>query len=140
MDLTKEYPRSPREKLAGIVSLPRMIDKTRADAEGTLGEYDVDCPHDRPVLEFLGVDFATFAAKIKELNYDDAAIEKWAQSRLQGRSPQEIAAFNTSRESWAPDDHSREFFESMRESVAPGRRDITTWFALLDADEHRTAA
>ena len=66
MDLTKDYPRSPNDMLAGIVSLPRMIDKTRADAEGTLGEYDVDCPHDKPVLAFLGVDFAAFAAKLKE--------------------------------------------------------------------------
>ena len=29
MDLTKDYPRSPNDMLAGIVSLPRMIDKTQ---------------------------------------------------------------------------------------------------------------
>lgn len=56
MDLTKEFPRSPNDTLAGIVSLPRMIDKTHADADGKLGEYDVDCPHDKPVLAFLGID------------------------------------------------------------------------------------
>ena len=57
MDLTKEYPRSPYAKMAGIVSLPRMLDKAHADAEGKLGEYDVDCPHDKPVLQVHGYRF-----------------------------------------------------------------------------------
>ena len=140
MDLTKEYPRSPYDTMAGIVSLPRMIDKTRASAEGTLGEYDVDCPHDRPVLEFLGIDFATFAAKIEELNYNDAAIELWARELLAKRSPEEIAAFNDSRRKWTPDAHSQPYFDKLREAVAPARNDVKTWFELLDLDEKRIAA
>ncbi len=39
MDLTKDYPRSPREQLDGIMILPRAIDKARAQLEGKLGEY-----------------------------------------------------------------------------------------------------
>ncbi|MBD5653625.1 MAG: DUF5069 domain-containing protein [Candidatus Eremiobacteraeota bacterium] len=140
MDLTKEHPRSPYDEMAGIVSLPRMVDKTRADAEGTLGEYDVDCPHDRPVLEFLGIDFATFAAKIKELDYKDAAIESWAQGLVRKHSPEEIAAFNDSRRNWGPDDHSQPYFDQLREAVAPTRHDVKTWFELLDMDEGRIAA
>jgi len=139
MDLTKEYPRSPNEMMAGIVSLPRVIDKAHANADGTLGEYDVDCPHDRPVLELLGVDFNTFAAKIKELGYDDAKIEAWAKSLLAKRSPEAIAAFNRERRAWAPDDHSRAYFDKMKAEVAPNRPDVTTWFQLLDLDEKRAA-
>jgi len=30
MDLTKEFPRSPNEKMLGLVSLARVIDKARA--------------------------------------------------------------------------------------------------------------
>lgn len=137
MDLTKEYPRSPNEKMAGIVSLPRMLDKAHADADGKLGEYDVDCPHDQPVLQFLGTDFATFAAKIKELHYDDASIERWALGLLKAKTASEIEAFNESRRHWAPDADHQEFFDGLREQVAPGRSDITTWFKLLDVDEHR---
>ena len=137
MDLTKEYPRSPYTKMAGIVSLPRMLDKAHADAEGKLGEYDVDCPHDKPVLQFLGIDFATFAPKIKELDYDDGSIEKWARGLLANRSADEIEAFNESRRHWTPDAHTQSFFDGMREQVAPGRKDVTTWFKLLDIDEHR---
>jgi hypothetical protein len=137
MDLTKEYPRSPNAEMAGIVSLPRMLDKAHADAEGKLGEYDVDCPHDKPVLQFMGIDFATFAEKIKELNYDDAAIERWARGLLAGKSAGDLKAFNDSRRNWVPDDHSAAYFNGMREQVAPGRTDVTTWFKLLDLDEHR---
>ena len=138
MDLTKEYPRSPNDKMAGIVSLPRMLDKAHADADGKLGEYDVDCPHDKPVLQFMGVDFATFAEKIKQLKYDDSAIELWARGLLADRNAADLEAFNDSRRYWAPDDHSAQYFNSLRDQVAPGRTDVTTWFQLLDIDEHRT--
>jgi hypothetical protein len=123
--------------MAGIVSLPRVIDKARADAEGTLGDYDVDCPHDRPVLEFLGTDYATFSAKIKDLKYDDAAIEAWARTKLAAHPPAEIAAFNAARRNWGPDEHSRPYFDQLRAKVAAGRSDVTTWFDLLDLDEGR---
>jgi len=139
MDLTKNVPRSPNDMLAGIVSLPRMIDKTQADIEGTLGDYDVNCPHDKPVLAFLGVDYATFKAKVKETNGNSQAIEAWARPLVEKHSPAEIAAFNQSRRDWAPDDHSKPYFDKLREQVAPNRSDVTTWFKLLDLDEKRAA-
>jgi hypothetical protein len=139
MDLTKEYPRSPNEMLAGIVSLARMIDKTEAYNEGTLGEYDVDCPHDKPVLAFLGIDFTEFAAEVKGLDYDTARIEAWAKPLVDKHTPAEIAAFNESRRKWAPDEHSQPYFDKLKAEVAPGRADVTTWFKLLDLDEKRAA-
>jgi hypothetical protein len=139
MDLTKEVPRSPNDMLAGIVSLPRMIDKTQANAEGTLGDYDVDCPHDRPVLDFLGVDFPTFAATLQELDYDTDKVEAWAKPLVSKHSQSEIDAFNTSRRNWKPDEHSQPYFDSMKADVAPDRSDVTTWFQLLDLDEKRAA-
>jgi hypothetical protein len=139
MDLTKEVPRSPNDMLAGIVSLPRMIDKTQADSEGTLGEYDVDCPHDRPVLAFLGLDYPAFKKKLQELNFDTKAVEAWAKPLVGKHSPAEIEAFNQSRRDWAPDDHSKKYFDTMRAQVAPNRSDVNTWFKLLDLDEKRAA-
>jgi hypothetical protein len=139
MDLTKDYPRSPNVMLAGIVSLARMIDKTEAYNEGTLGEYDVDCPHDKPVLAFLGIDFTEFAAEVKGLDYNTARIEAWAKPMVDKHSPAEIAAFNESRRNWAPDEHSKGYFDKMKSEVAPGRPDVNTWFKLLDLDEKRAA-
>jgi hypothetical protein len=125
--------------LAGIVSLPRMIDKTQADVEGTLGEYDVDCPHDKPVLAFLGVDYPTFKAKLKELNFDTKTVEAWAKPLVDKHSAAEIAAFNQSRYDWAPDGHAQQYFDKLRAQVAPNRTDVKTWFKLLDLDEKRAA-
>ena len=139
MDLTKTVPRSPNEMLAGIVSLPRMIDKTQADTDGTLGEYDVDCPHDRPVLEFLGIDYPTFKAKLKELDFDTAKVGEWAKPLVDKHTIAEISAFNESRRNWKPDGHSQEYFDKLKSEVAPDRADVTTWFQLLDIDEKRAA-
>lgn len=139
MDLTTEYPRSPNVMLAGIVSLARMIDKSHANDEGTLGDYDVDCPHDKPVLAFLGIDFTTFAAEIKGLGYDTNRIEAWAKPLVNKHTSAEITAFNESRRHWAPDAHSQGYFDSMKTEVAPARPDVTTWFQLLDLDEKRAA-
>ena len=139
MDLTKNVPRSPNDMLAGIVSLPRMIDKTQADSEGKLGEYDVNCPHDKPVLEFLGVSWDAFKAKLKELNFDTAKVGAWAQPLVERHSKAEVDAFNESRRNWKPDDHSQGYFDSMKAAVAPDRSDVTTWFQVLDIDEKRAA-
>ena len=139
MDLSQNVPRSPNQTMAGIVSLPRMIDKTHADVDGTLGEYDVDCPHDRPVLAFLGIDYATFKAKLEELNFDDAKVEAWAKPLIDKHSADEISAFNAERRAWKPDAHSQGYFDKLKAAVAPTRSDVTTWFTLLDLDEKRAA-
>jgi hypothetical protein len=135
MDLSKQPPRSPNTMMAGIVSLARVIDKTRALAEGNLGAYQVNCTHDRPVLEFLGVNFPVFNAKLKELKYDDARIEEWAKSRLASRSTEAIAHFNASRRGWSPDSASQAHFDELKAQIAPDREDVTTWFQLLDIDD-----
>ena len=58
MDLTKHYPRSVREPFAGVVQIGRTIDKARAHVAGTVGEYHYNCPMDRAVFAFLGVEDA----------------------------------------------------------------------------------
>lgn len=138
MDLTKEYPRSPKDKLLGLVSLKRSIDKAKAYNEGHLGEYDYDCPHDKPLFAFLGTDGATFASKVKGLQTDDA-IAGWVQTLIAGKTPQEIEAFNADRMRWHPEPGtpSADYFEETRKKLAPEREDITTWFDLLDLDEGR---
>ena len=45
-DLTKNFPRSPRETLAGYVIAARAVDKCRAVLAGTAGEYHSGCPVD----------------------------------------------------------------------------------------------
>ena len=141
MDLTKQHPRSPNELMAGLVSLARTTDKARAFNAGTLGDYDYDCPHDKPLLEFLGVDGAAFAKQAQAMN--DAELERWVRDDLlAGKSKDEIEAFNESRRSWRPEpgSHSAEYFDELRRRVAPNRPEVSTWFDLLDLDEGRSVA
>ena len=53
MNLTKEYPRSPYEKVGGYAMLGRTIDKACAKLESASGEYMYDCPLDQLLFEFL---------------------------------------------------------------------------------------
>jgi hypothetical protein len=139
MNLTTEKPRSAKDKLAGLVSLKRVIDKAKAHNEGQLGEYDYDCPHDKPLFEFLGTNGDEFARKVEELVTDEA-IANWVQTQfLSKKSREEIEKFNDARMHWhsEPGTPSAQYFENLREQVAPGRKDIVTWFDLLDLDEGR---
>jgi hypothetical protein len=54
-DLTREYPRSPRETLAGHVIAARAVDKCRAVLAGTAGEYHSGCLLDQVRLDFAGI-------------------------------------------------------------------------------------
>jgi hypothetical protein len=139
MDLTNEHPRSAKDKLAGIVSLKRTIDKSKANDEGHLGDYHYDCPHDKPLFAFLGTDAADFTQQVKTLKTDDA-IAAWVKSDgLAGKSQADIDAFNTERMKWHPDPgtDSAAYFDQTRKEVAPDRPEIVTWFDLLDLDEGR---
>ena len=139
LDLRTAYPRSPNTLMAGLVSLARTTDKSRANDAGTLGEYHFDCPHDKPLFAFLGVSADTFASRVRELGSDEK-IEAWVRDELlAGKSPAEIAAFNADRRAWRPDPGtpSAAFFDDTLRRVGNGRHDITTWFDLLDLEEGR---
>jgi hypothetical protein len=139
MNLETSFPRSPKDKLVGLVSLKRTIDKAKAYNEGHLGEYHYDCPHDKPLFAFLGTNGPDFASKVKELE-TDAAIGKWVEENgLKGKSSADIDAFNADRKKWHPDPgtDSEAYFKQTLQADAPDRTDIETWFDLLDLDEGR---
>ena len=139
MDLTKTYPRSPREKLAGLVMLARTTDKARANNAGTPGPYHFGCGMDRHVLAFVGSDPETFAQKVADLR-DDSNIEAWARERLTGKSASDVARFNAEFAEDAPEAGSDGEKFYIVERARLGRDDITTWFDLLDVDEGRPVA
>ncbi len=146
MDLTTSYPASVREKMHGIVQLKRTIDKGKAKANGNIGDYHYNCPMDKHLFEFLGIDGDALLAVIKNA-HDDSAISAYVAPYVHKKSAAEIEAFNTEWLQHAPDKGTpgEAGFLKLRSEVAPDRTDVTSWADLLDLDEkrpvpHRVAA
>jgi hypothetical protein len=138
MDLTKEFPRSVKDKLAGVVMLARTTDKGKAKAHGNLGEYHYNCPMDQAVFGFLGIDHEAYLNTIKNAK-SDAEIEAYAQQFTGKKSSAEIESWNSEFLTHAPEKGSdgEKYFLELRNSLDPSRTDITTWADLLDLDEKR---
>ena len=136
LDLTREYPRSPGRLLGGYVHLARMIDKVRAKAAGTLGEYLYACPLDKMLLEFLGLHENDFYNAVIERN--DFEILDWLKEEAIAHNPEAIKEWNTAYlNRQPPTEESWGRFLKIRNEIAPSRTDVTTWPDLLDLDEGR---
>jgi hypothetical protein len=138
MDLTKQYPRSVKDKIAGVVMLARTTDKAKAEASGNAGEYHYNCPMDQAVLGLLGINADEFLSTVKNAK-DDQAIEAYVKPFVAKKSAADIEQFNTSFVGKEPEPGSEgeKYFLELRGQVAPDRTDVTTWADLLDLDEKR---
>jgi len=135
-DLNRIYPRSPNELLGGYAHLSRMIDKARAKAADTLGEYIYPCPLDQSLLDFLGIQSAAFLEVAQDR--DDEGILKWVKENGRPHSGSEIEWWNRELFSRKPQtEDSLRRFQETRSRVAPQRQDVTTWVDLLDLEEKR---
>ena len=138
MDLTKSYPASVREEMHGLVQLKRTIDKGKALAQGTIGEYHYNCSMDKHLFEFLDLDGDTLLDVIKSAS-NDAEISEFVAPYVHAKEDDEIEAFNRDWVKHAPEPGTpaEGYFLTMRSEVAPDRTDITAWADLLDLDEKR---
>ena len=126
MDLTKEYPRSVRAEMHGIVQMPRTIDKAKAVAHGTAGEYHYNCPMDVAVFAFLGIDHEALMDVVKKAK-SDAEIDAYVKTFTDKKTPEDLAAWNRQ---WLlrgpePGGESEKFFLDLRSDVAPNRTDVS---------------
>ncbi len=70
-DLRTHPPRGPREQLAGLVFLPRQIDKARAKLQGTLGLYKLGGGLGGYFFEWLGITEEQFTEAVRGARSDD---------------------------------------------------------------------
>lgn len=137
IDLTQHPPRSPRVRLGGYVTLPRMLDKGRATLLGKQGDYKYACPLDQRFLTFVGIDPEALKKELAAGKGDREVLD-WikAEARFQ-RTEIEILTWSAAQEQRAPSDvESRQFFHDVHRQIAPQRQDIATWFDLLDLDDY----
>ncbi len=138
-DLTKDYPRSPRETLAGYVIAARMLDKCRAVLAGTAGEYHFDCPLDNQFLGFSGIradEFKAFVATAAT----DAEVAVWIGQHSRIKSRPEIIAWNNKMRGMRLCDMAinlQEFLEDYIPQVVPKNRPVYVWFDVYDLEEKR---
>ena len=124
-------------RLGGYVILPRLLDKGRATLAGTNGEYIYDCPNDKLFFSFVGLNANALKDELAK-GKSDSEILAWIQEHAQQkRVPFEIEAWSAMVERRAPDNlDSRAHFNELHKQVAPQRRDIVSWFDLLDVDDY----
>jgi hypothetical protein len=138
-DLTKEYPRSPRELLAGYVLAARVLDKCRAAISGTPGEYHFDCPLDRYFFQFAGIDAESFRSFVAT-GADDGAVAAWIAEQAAPRSRIEVIKWNNQmREKRLGDmpENVQEFLEGYIQEFLPAGRVVYRWFDVYDIEEKR---
>lgn len=93
-DLTKEYPRSPREMLGGYVIVARCLDKCRAFLVGKNGEYSfLPCSLCNQLIAFTGIDpedFKNFAAT----GASDEEVGDWVRAKSKIKDPMKVIRWN----------------------------------------------
>ena len=136
MDLSRAFPRSPKQKMAGLVHLPRMIDKGRAYKENNLADYIFPCPLDKIILNFLRVDTEVFANMTRDKK--DNEINDWAKEQTKSKSQSDLDFINRQILERRPDSEDRlDYFNDLRNKIDPSRTDVDTWADLIDLEEGR---
>ena len=141
LDLTQDYPRSPRALFAGYVIAGRILDKCRAMLNGTAGEYEYNYGMDRVFFEFAGIDANEFKDFVAT-GATDEEVADWIKSKAHVHSPAEIAAWNFTlkcrRISELPPERQAWVQEYLLANVKPEVQERVIFnFDLLDAEEGR---
>lgn len=138
-DLTKTFPRSPRETLAGYVVAGRMLDKCRAVLAGTNGEYHFDCPLDRTFLDFTGISAEAFKEFVAT-GATDEEIAAWISEHSKIKEPTEVVLWNNKMRYTRPCDMPPElqvFLEGYIPKFLRKDRPVYVWFDVYDIEEQR---
>lgn len=138
-DLTKEYPRSPRETLGGFVIAARTLDKCRAVLAGTQGDYHFDCPLDRMFFDAVGIDSAAFRAEVGK-GLTDGEMADWVAAHAGLKTPEETAVWNNKMRYTRPCDMPlplQVFLEGYIPQFVPKNRPAYVWFDVYDLEEER---
>lgn len=139
MDLNKQFPRSPRETLAGYVIAGRTLDKCRAAIAGSLGDYHFDCPLDNIFFDFTGITANDFRAKVATGSSDDE-IAIWIQENSTITNRREVIQWNNDlrykRINEMPIEL-QEFLEGYIPEFIPAGKIVHYWFDVYDIEEHR---
>jgi hypothetical protein len=139
-DLTQRPPRSPRCRLGGYVTLPRIFDKGRATLTEKNGEFKFDAPFDQHLINFLGFDPNALLEQLAT-GKGDGEMLAWINANARHQpTPWEIEQWSEYMLRRTPDsdEGTLVFFFRRVGSFSKTREDIKTWMDLIDLDDHVT--
>jgi hypothetical protein len=139
LDLTKSFPRSPRETLAGYVVAARALDKCRAVQAGTQGEYHFNCPLDQTFFEFSGLSVEAFRDLVST-GATDAEVAAWITANSKVTDSTEVVRWNNKMRATRPCDMPIElqvFLEGYIPQFIRKNRPVYVWFDVYDIEEQR---
>ena len=144
LDLTKQAPHSPRERIAGFAIASRAVDKCRASVAGTLGEYRYDCPLDNMLFNFKGITGEQFKTAV-EASTDYEEVGAWLLATGTKKTPTEIKTWSDEMEAGSlmknPEKRSAFIESCSRLCLNPQTNSTFDWLEADDrASFHRKAA
>ncbi len=138
-DLRKDFPRSPRTKLAGYVLAARCLDKCRAEVCGSQGEYHYACPLDHQFLDFAGIDPEDFKNAVAE-GRSDEEMENWICEHAKTGSREDVIRWNNKLRDLRLSEMDMDlqiFLEGYIDECIPKGRVVYHWFDVYDIEEKR---
>ncbi len=127
-----------RQRLGGLVLLPRILDKGRATLAKINGEYNYNSPTDQHLVRFLGIDLEVLSKELAKGKGDGEILEWVMGNSKTSRTPWEISAWSSYMETRGPgsDAESLASFAEYIGQHTKTREDIKSWFDALDLDDY----
>jgi len=138
-DLSKQPPRSPREKLGGYIIAARLLDKCRAHLNGTAGEYNFAHFMDNLFFDFTGIEAQTFKTFVAS-GASDEAVAQWIQEHSKQQDRLAIAKWNNQLLDATPKtmpDRFQLYMEDYIDQHVPKHRPVYHVFDIFDLEEGR---
>lgn len=130
-DLRVHPPRSAREQLAGLVFVPRTIDKVRAKLAGTLGLYRVGPGISTYLFEWLGITEEQFTEAVRAAS-GDGDVGAWL---TQHSDPATFPSINERLETRAIRDEAHRAEILPRYPVLHAYPELRNWFEIFELDD-----
>lgn len=140
-----QYPRSPREKVGGMVHLGRLFDKIRMRNKGLIQDYNyLTTGFDKYLLEYLGLKGEAMERRVLQGGTDDELLA-WVKTHGKPLSEAEIRLWNAKILTGEPkDDAAKERYRARLLDIAAKRGvpldslpKVTTWVDAIELDEGR---
>jgi len=140
--MSEQFPRSPYDSLRGLVYFPRMLDKIRLHAAGTLPkayEEFLGSNFDGRCLNLLGVTYDDIKKRVAAGDSDEATLD-WCLANGRKPTAEDIETWSgfMIKRGWRDDASPRILFRLKEAGLEHLDAQVATMFDFIDIDEKRT--